>query len=91
MGVEPNVLGWIQRLAFRRSGERHRRAQARSASMHRWGRPVRVPCVQDLAHPIIAVEFRGLRAFSPYQRWSALISGSRSLPISDRWWTLMNA
>jgi len=38
MGIEPNVLGRIQRLAFRRSGERHRRAQARSASMHRWGR-----------------------------------------------------
>ena len=39
MEIEPNVLGRIQRLAFRRSGERHRRAQARSASMHRWGRP----------------------------------------------------
>ena len=39
MGIEPNVLGRIQRLAFRRSGERHRRAEARSASLHRWGRP----------------------------------------------------
>ena len=39
MGIEPNVLGRIPRLAFRRSGERHRRKQARSASTLRWGRP----------------------------------------------------
>jgi hypothetical protein len=39
-GVGWNVLGRIQRIAFRRSGERHRRAQAGSASTHRSGRPM---------------------------------------------------
>ena len=39
MGIDPNVLRRIPLLAFRRSGERHRRAQARSASTLRWGRP----------------------------------------------------